>query len=157
MDRHGDEQSGATRIEPSHSPSGRIQIPSDRDWFLATLPVGAHRISVRDGVHLLVVDADGEEIPHEQVGSSIAFTLDSEQDVYFEVSANTYDKSYKVSIEFITDDHGDSIARATSITELDASISGQFEFSDDVDFFSFSVRSWFQNSCDHTQGLNLAE
>ena len=126
--------------------SGSIELAGDRDWFRFDAIAGQRyrfEVPVHDeSSELTLYDTDGTTQLEQDRFTRPSIVWDAPSDgVYFLSVEKVFSSSfgdYELSVELISDDHGDDAANAT-LLNLPASISGTIELAGDQDWFRFNA------------------
>ncbi|MCB4763637.1 MAG: pre-peptidase C-terminal domain-containing protein, partial [Sulfurovum sp.] len=151
-DDHGDTKETATSINPNSTTSGYISRAGDVDWFKIVIPSGGGALIVSttgstDTVGIFY-DASGTPIgdPDDNGSTDGNFQI-SERNViagtyYVSVKHSSASSTghYTLISQFISDDHGNTKAKATSI-DLNSTTSGSIEIDRDKDWFKIQIPS----------------
>ena len=145
-DDQGDDIGSATSVSVPSSTDGEIETGSDRDYFrlsvsaATTLTVGTTGSTdtygrlLDGGGHLLTADDDN--------GDGRNFEIERDVDAgtyYVEVRGfSSATGTYQLQVSAASDDHGDDIGSATSVS-VPSSTDGEIETGSDRDYFRFSV------------------
>ena len=146
IDDHGDDAANATLLNLPANISGSIELAGDRDWFRFDAIAGQRyrfEVPVHDeSSELTLYDTDGTTQLEQDRFTRPSIVWDAPSDgVYFLSVEKVFSSSfgdYELSVELISDDHGDDAANAT-LLNLPASISGTIELAGDQDWFRFNA------------------
>jgi hypothetical protein len=151
LDDHGNGPDTSTPVPPGAPPAnGRIDGPGDVDVF-SFEPVAGHiyRFTCSTAAFdcdATLVDVTGAVLASDTTSSTnavITYEFNAAGTYYFKVySANGNLGSYTYKLEDLgVDDHGDTVATATSIAPSATGTPGRIEYPGDWDVFSFSAEA----------------
>ena len=156
QDDHASGADDATPIQVGQSAAGNLDYEDDIDFFSFTARAGQlYEIDVAlgtlDDSYVALLDADGwTVVENDDYGdtraSRITWSAQRTGDYFIEVGAawgsdtRLGDYTLTLALSDIQDDHANGIDDATPI-QVGQSASGNLDYEDDIDFFSFTAQA----------------
>ena len=153
-DDHGNEIPAATTMSVNSSEGGNIEVLGDQDYFAfqadagVSYTIGAASTAVLD-TELWLYASDGTRLAHDDNSGSgnasrIKHRAARAGTLYVQVAeagndaTGTYTLSVNADSEPLTDDHGNTRAKATTVP-VNSDTAGNIEVAGDVDYFAFQA------------------
>lgn len=139
LDQHANELASATPLSFSQTLGGRLEIPSDVDWFsFDAAPGNGYRLRVTGTDHVELFDKDGNPVVHYASNTNYMVDVAETQRLYVSIADGNRPRDYQITVTPYADDHGNQAASATLVTIGEAR-SVEFEVQGDVDWFALEL------------------
>ncbi len=152
-DDHGDDAANATLITDGQTINGNIETAGDNDWFKFTAQAGriysltVNRSTLSDAYVWLYAPDGTTSLIIRDSPESIKYEFDQAGTYFFRVRSYSTTDPYNIGTYTVImtddgiDDHGDTLATATTIAADNQAVNGEIETPGDRDYFAFTAQA----------------
>jgi len=152
-DDHGDDAANASPIMDGQTINGNIETAGDNDWFKFTAQAGriysltVNRSTLSDAYVWLYAPDGTTSLIIRDSPESIKYEFDQAGTYFFRVRSYSTTDPYNIGTYTVImtddgiDDHGDTLATATTIAADNQAVNGEIETPGDRDYFAFTAQA----------------